>query len=151
MEGWTVSHDLFRRSLNKSLCVVLWCFSRNVRMHCLTTEDAFTSNLLQTERNDRCSSGSSRIRKLADFSICRALSDVYTPRNGSKVKSMSSLFAENVAPSLVKRAKREAREEAGANSFEVIALEWFNTRMGDKSKSHRDRTLLRHRCRALRN
>lgn len=51
------------------------------------------------------------------------------------------LLSEDVDPSLAKRAKREAREEAGANSFEVIALEWFNTRMVDKSKSHRDRTL----------
>ena len=54
---------------------------------------------------------------------------------------MGSLLAEDVDPSLAKRAKREAREEAGADSFEVIALGWFNTRMGDKSKSHRDRTL----------
>lgn len=41
---------------------------------------------------------------------------------------MGFLLAEDVDPSLAKRAKREAREEAGANSFAVIALEWFNTR-----------------------
>ncbi|MDM3871820.1 integrase arm-type DNA-binding domain-containing protein [Porticoccus sp. W117] len=49
--------------------------------------------------------------------------------------------AKGVNPQDVRRAMRHAGIEANANSFKVVALEWFDKKMSDKSKSHRDRTL----------
>jgi len=46
-----------------------------------------------------------------------------------------------VEPSVARQSLKTARNIATTNSFEAVALEWFHTKMGDKSKSHRDRTL----------
>jgi len=51
------------------------------------------------------------------------------------------LLAEGIDPSLAKKAQQVANNEASANSFEVIANEWFATKMPDKSKGHKDRVL----------
>lgn len=50
-------------------------------------------------------------------------------------------LAQGIDPSEHKQATKAARQDAAANSFEVIALEWFARRMADKSKDHRARTL----------
>ena len=50
------------------------------------------------------------------------------------------LLSNGVDPSDIKRAKKISDGDAAANSFEVVAKEWFETRMRDKSKSHQDRT-----------
>lgn len=47
----------------------------------------------------------------------------------------------DIDPSESRKAEKVALAEAGANSFKVIALEWFGTKMTTKSKSHQDRTL----------
>lgn len=46
-----------------------------------------------------------------------------------------------IDPGEARKAEKVALVEAGANSFKVIALEWFNTKMKTKSQSHQDRTL----------
>ncbi len=50
------------------------------------------------------------------------------------------LLANGSDPGEAKRAKKSAQHQSSDNSFEVIALEWFNIKMSDKSKSHQDRT-----------
>ena len=50
------------------------------------------------------------------------------------------LLAEGRDPGLTKKAQQVASNEASTNSFEVIAKEWFATKMQDKSKGHKDRT-----------
>ena len=50
-------------------------------------------------------------------------------------------LAQGIDPSEHKQAAKAARQEAADNSFEVIALEWFNRKLADKSENHRDRTL----------
>lgn len=47
----------------------------------------------------------------------------------------------DIDPSAAKQATKAAQKVSGENSFEAVALEWFKTKMGDKSKSHQDRTL----------
>ena len=49
------------------------------------------------------------------------------------------LIANNVDPNEVKRAQKANQGEAEANSFKVIATEWFNQRMNDKSQGHQRR------------
>ncbi|MCB1669323.1 MAG: integrase arm-type DNA-binding domain-containing protein [Porticoccaceae bacterium] len=48
---------------------------------------------------------------------------------------------DGIDPSEVRRANKMAQLEASENSFEAVALEWFNVRMKDKSESHKTRTL----------
>jgi integrase len=50
------------------------------------------------------------------------------------------LLANDIDPSEAKKATKAAQSQAGQNSFEVIALEWFGRMMADKSKNHQDRT-----------
>lgn len=50
-------------------------------------------------------------------------------------------LADGVDPSASKQAKKLASKHAAANSFELLAREWFATRMADKSETHRVRTL----------
>ncbi|GAB1264276.1 tyrosine-type recombinase/integrase [Aurantivibrio infirmus] len=50
-------------------------------------------------------------------------------------------IADGIDPGEARRAAKEALVEAGTNSFKVIALEWFNTKMKTKSQGHQDRTL----------
>ena len=50
------------------------------------------------------------------------------------------LLASGIDPGEAKRANKAAQLQSSENSFEAISLEWFNTKMGDKSKSHQDRT-----------
>lgn len=45
-----------------------------------------------------------------------------------------------IDPSVTKRLKKLADRHAGENTFEAVALEWYETRMGEKSDSYRDRT-----------
>ena len=51
------------------------------------------------------------------------------------------LISNGIDPSEHKQATKAARQDAAANSFEVIALEWFARKLADKSKDHRARTL----------
>ena len=50
-------------------------------------------------------------------------------------------LAQDIDPSQEKKLKRSAAADASDNSFEHTALEWFQIKMIDKSKSHQDRTL----------
>jgi integrase len=50
-------------------------------------------------------------------------------------------LSQGIDPSAAKQSQKAAQRMAGENSFAVVALEWFKTKMGDKSKSHRDRTV----------
>jgi len=54
--------------------------------------------------------------------------------------SARKLLARKVDPNEAKQAEKAALGEAGANSFIVIATEWFNRKMSDKSQSHQKRT-----------
>lgn len=53
------------------------------------------------------------------------------------------LLASDVDPGEVKKASKVSRVTNINNSFEVVAREWINNRMADKSPSHRDRVLRR--------
>ncbi len=50
-------------------------------------------------------------------------------------------LAEGIDPSDNKKAVKRSRAESAANSFEVVAREWFECKMTDKSDSHRTRTI----------
>ena len=50
------------------------------------------------------------------------------------------LIAEGIDPNSVKQAEQLAKGDSEANSFKLIASEWFLQKMTDKSKSHKDRT-----------
>ncbi|MFC6672532.1 tyrosine-type recombinase/integrase [Marinobacterium aestuariivivens] len=51
------------------------------------------------------------------------------------------LLAQGIDPSTHKKAQKLASRTAAANSLEVVAREWFDVRMKDKSESHRSRSL----------
>lgn len=46
-----------------------------------------------------------------------------------------------IDPSAARKAAKIHNFEAGANSFKVVALEWFEVKMTDKSKSYKDRSM----------
>lgn len=46
-----------------------------------------------------------------------------------------------INPGVTKRLKRLSDRHEGANTFQSVATEWFETKMGGKSDSYRDRTL----------
>ncbi len=50
-------------------------------------------------------------------------------------------LAQGTDPSEVRKVEKLTQHLASAESFEAVALEWFAARMGDKSESHRKRTL----------
>lgn len=52
-------------------------------------------------------------------------------------------LAEGIDPAAKKQAEKTARKIAPSNSFDVIALSWFEKYMVGKSESHRERTLNR--------
>ena len=51
------------------------------------------------------------------------------------------LLLDGVDPSDHRKATRAERCNSATNTFEALAREWFATKMGDKSESHRKRTL----------
>jgi len=66
--------------------------------------------------------------------------DVSLQRARKKHQAARDLLEMGVDPNVEKKAKKAASSESAANSFEFIAHEWFATKMGDKSESHRKRT-----------
>lgn len=50
-------------------------------------------------------------------------------------------LANGIDPSAEKQAKKASHAQSHADSFELIAKEWFATRMNDKSETHKTRTL----------
>ena len=46
----------------------------------------------------------------------------------------------DIDPSIAKKEQRLASKESHANSFEVVAIEWFNKHFVDKSESHKVRS-----------
>ena len=63
------------------------------------------------------------------------LSDARNKRDEAR-----NLLANDIDPSEVKRAKKQNRSEEAGNSFQVIAAEWFETRMANKAQGYKDRT-----------
>jgi len=53
------------------------------------------------------------------------------------------LLAQNIDPSAAKKARKLAGAECAANSFEVIAREWFNTWKTDKNEGHYSKVIAR--------
>ncbi|SDK51624.1 tyrosine-type recombinase/integrase [Microbulbifer yueqingensis] len=51
------------------------------------------------------------------------------------------LLLDSIDPSDHRKATRAERYDSATNTFEALAREWFATRMGDKSESHRKRTM----------
>lgn len=49
-------------------------------------------------------------------------------------------LAKDIDPVVAKRARKLAQVEEGANSFKVVATEWFETKMKDKAQGYQDRT-----------
>jgi integrase len=50
-------------------------------------------------------------------------------------------LSEGIDPSEHKKAVKQSKAESLANSFEVLAREWYERKMTEKSESHRKRTL----------
>lgn len=50
-------------------------------------------------------------------------------------------LARGIDPGEVRKAEKSTRLLAAADTFEAVAREWFATKMYDRSKSHRDRTM----------
>ena len=50
-------------------------------------------------------------------------------------------IAKGIDPSAEKQARKKANTLAAENSFESVALEWYQVRMTDKSETHQTRTL----------
>jgi integrase len=53
------------------------------------------------------------------------------------------LIASGVDPSAARKAEKASRATAGANSFEAIAREWYETRRGDWSEKYGERLMRR--------
>lgn len=53
------------------------------------------------------------------------------------------LLAQGIDPGETRKAIKAAREGSAANSFEVVAREWWASHMGTKAVSHRDKVLRR--------
>ena len=51
------------------------------------------------------------------------------------------LVADNIDPSAQKKSQQLAQAESSENSFERIALEWFETKMNDKTENYQKRIL----------
>jgi integrase len=64
-----------------------------------------------------------------------SLSEAFDKRDGAR-----KLIAQNVDPNEDKKAQKIARISEGGNRFEIVATEWFETKMQDRSKSHQNRT-----------
>jgi len=48
-------------------------------------------------------------------------------------------LADGIDPNENKKTVKQAKAESAANSFEVIAREWYERNMGDKSTDHKKR------------
>ncbi|MDD2723744.1 MAG: Arm DNA-binding domain-containing protein [Methylovulum sp.] len=46
-----------------------------------------------------------------------------------------------IDPNENKKAVKQSKAESAANSFEVIAREWYERNMSDKSESHKKRSM----------
>lgn len=66
--------------------------------------------------------------------------DVSLAKARDKRDQARTALADGIDPSEVKKARKLASQQEAADSFKVIATEWFNTMMKDRSKSHRNRT-----------
>lgn len=64
------------------------------------------------------------------------LADARTKREEAKKQ-----LANGIDPSMAKRAAKAANQEAASNSFEVIAREWHQTHMANKTEDHAKKTL----------
>ncbi|MCP4881719.1 MAG: integrase arm-type DNA-binding domain-containing protein [Gammaproteobacteria bacterium] len=53
---------------------------------------------------------------------------------------MRAKLRQGIDPSAAKQSEKLARIHAGENSFKAISIEWFKVKLGDKSKSYRDRS-----------
>ena len=58
-----------------------------------------------------------------------------------KHRKAHNLVEQGIDPSLQRRVNKQSQNQAIANNFEVIANEWFETKMQNKSEGHRKRTL----------
>jgi integrase len=63
-----------------------------------------------------------------------SLSDANDKRDDAR-----KLLAKNIDPGEDKKAQKLARVREGENLFEIVAVDWFKTKMGDKSQSHQNR------------
>ncbi|MDX8127737.1 integrase arm-type DNA-binding domain-containing protein [Methylomonas sp. OY6] len=64
------------------------------------------------------------------------LADARTKREEAKKQ-----LANGIDPSTAKKAAKAASQDAAANSFEVIAREWHETHMANKTEDHAQKTL----------
>jgi hypothetical protein len=53
------------------------------------------------------------------------------------------MLANGIDPGENRKAQKAGRQERAANSFEVIAREWFKTWKGDKAESHSSKVIAR--------
>jgi len=58
-----------------------------------------------------------------------------------KCQQARSQMKNGIDPGVAKRVEKLTRDLSAADTFEAIAREWFEVKMRDRSKSHRDRTL----------
>jgi integrase len=58
----------------------------------------------------------------------------------SRKLAARGLLAKHIDPSEARRVERITRDLASADSFEAVAIEWYETKLQDKSGSYRDRT-----------
>tara|TARA_R110001592_G_scaffold363043_3_gene679806 strand:+ start:7863 stop:9098 length:1236 start_codon:yes stop_codon:yes gene_type:complete len=64
-----------------------------------------------------------------------SLSDARDKRDDAR-----KLLGKEIDPGVTKRHRKLAQVVEGANSFEVVATEWFKTQMKDKAQGYQDRT-----------
>lgn len=60
----------------------------------------------------------------------------------TKREDAKKLLANGVDPSAAKKATKAANQDAAANSFEVIAREWHQRHMDNKSEDHANKTMI---------
>tara|TARA_R110001599_G_scaffold353459_3_gene592819 strand:+ start:7826 stop:9052 length:1227 start_codon:yes stop_codon:yes gene_type:complete len=66
--------------------------------------------------------------------------DVSLSNARDKRDDARKLLGKEIDPGATKRLRKLAQVVEGANSFEVVATEWFKTQMKDKAKGYQDRT-----------
>ena len=67
--------------------------------------------------------------------------DVSLAEARNEMRAAKEILRGNQDPSLLRKQKKQQQKVAGANTFEAVAIEWWQNKKGDWSESHADRVI----------
>lgn len=59
----------------------------------------------------------------------------------AKAEELKTMIKQGINPAINRKAEKAAQQRRDANSFEVVAREWFAVQMADKADSHKDKVI----------